>query len=103
MPEGDSIPKPIIMKDSPVQADTLEDLASKGFTLEEIKAAAEGKRIGVLGSQGFYYLTEASYSNDNNWTIAYYQSRFDNTGNFSGTGCGIYRSSGELFVEVYEV
>ena len=60
--------KPIILTELPTRGDTIETLASKGLTIDEIRAAAEGNRTAVVYKEHEgtvrYYITEAMVSND---------------------------------------
>lgn len=60
IPSGE-MPRPIVLTGEPQDGDTIEILAEKGLTIQEIQAAARGERTGVVRNNTYYSILSAYY------------------------------------------
>ena len=64
--------KPIIATGLPDDStDTVAKLDALGFTQEEVLAASQGKRIGVIYSGRFYAIQSVVYTSDTNYVLRF--------------------------------
>ena len=88
-------PRLIVLTGFPQEDSGQSDLDAIGLTIEEIQAAAAGKRTAVIYNGGYYVLTTARYfPNDGNYEIAFYKYDFNSEGGFATlTGCSVFKNS----------
>ena len=102
------VPKPIIVTGIPDNEDTLQDIYNLGFTLDEIRKAAEGKRMGVIYKSQwgnmFFSIVKAEYSNDDSWEFAFEYHNYASGGGMDGArSVDLRKSNDNLYIEVWEL
>lgn len=97
---GENAPKPIVITDMPSDGDTLQDVFGYGLTLEEIEAASQGKRTGVVYNGIFYMITYAKFANADSWGISFeFYYRDDDATLILAQNCSLWYEDGNIVIK----
>lgn len=95
-------PRPIVLTAPPVEGDTLETLAEKGLTPDEIRAASHGLRTGVVIDVSFFPIS-AAVIGIRDFTFRFGSVAYDGTGVVDSlTQYSISSSSGSVSIAVVD-
>lgn len=97
-------PKPIVIKDAiPITGAPVSALDRAGFTYEEVLAASQGKRTGVVGQNFFYVITRATVYSESEYEIAFYSLVYDGASVDGNFGYDISREGDNITVIETEI
>lgn len=101
MPSGET-PRPIVLTAMPEDGDTVETLAEKGLTVDEISAAARGERTGVVRENRFFPIL--TVIDESEKAIVFGSFDFDDSGTLNNLNeYKVQIIDGEVYVRVYQI
>ena len=101
---GGNSPKPIRLTESLGNEETIESLAEKGLTVQEIEAASRGELTSIIipdsGVMCYFSITYVTYADESNYSIAF-ENYSRNSGFEINTGTSYYINVVDGQLDVY--